>query len=194
MPRFFRLAHATPLFARWALALGYLSAVADRLGFWGPPGAPRVAWGAWEPFVAYTAQLNPYAPPTAVRFLAGAATFAEVFLGAALLLGWRLRATALASAALTATFALAMTLTLGVKAPLDYSVFAFVAASLLLATHPAVAMKAAPCVDDVAQPRATLVQLHMPVLDASLPGWRCLAPIGVVTLAACAALAFASSG
>lgn len=123
------------LFGRWALALGYLSAVADRFGLWGEPGAPRVAWGAWEPFVAYTGKLNAYAPAILVPTLASAATFAEIVIALGLLVGWRVRIVALASAALAATFAIAMTLSFGAKAPLDYSVFTMAAASLLLAAH-----------------------------------------------------------
>ncbi|RPH64106.1 MAG: DoxX family protein, partial [Myxococcaceae bacterium] len=46
---------------------------------------------------------------------------------------WR-RPVALASAALLLIFALAMALSLGIKSPLDYSVFSASAAALLLAT------------------------------------------------------------
>lgn len=126
---------AAGLITRWTLALGYLSAVADRFGLWGPPGAPGVAWGAWEPFVAYTGTLNAYAPAALVPILASAATLAEIVLAVALIAGWRLRTIALASAALATSFAVAMVFSLGVKAPLDYSVFTVAAASLLLAAH-----------------------------------------------------------
>lgn len=131
-----RFSASAALVTRWALALGYLSAVADRFGLWGQPGAPRVIWGAWEPFVTYTGKLNGYAPPALVAFLAIAATAAEILIAIALLAGWRVRVVALASAAMAATFALAMTLSLGVKAPLDFSVFTVAAASLLLAASP----------------------------------------------------------
>lgn len=132
-------ARAAPLFARCALAAGFLSAVADRFGVWGAPGAPGVAWGAWAPFVAYTAKLNLGAPPLLAQVLAIAATTAEVVLGFALLAGWRLRAVAFASAALLFAFALAMVASGSPKAALDYSVFSAAAAALLLgvttATH-----------------------------------------------------------
>jgi hypothetical protein len=149
--------------------------------------------GAWNPFAAYPAELTPGATPPVVRFLARATVFAEVFLALALLLCWRLRATSLASAALCATFALATTLTRGVEASLDTSVVAFVAASLLLARHPATGGPAPRCDTPDAQPRATLVQLHTPVLEASLPRWRCLAPLGASVLAALVALALSPS-
>ena len=49
-------------FLRVALAAGFLSAVADRFGLWGSAGAPHVAWGSWQPFVEYVAQLNWFVP------------------------------------------------------------------------------------------------------------------------------------
>ena len=45
-------------FLRIALAAGFLSAVADRFGLWGPPGTPGVAWGNWSEFLDYVAALN----------------------------------------------------------------------------------------------------------------------------------------
>src|SRR5262249_57164882 len=45
------------IFLRLALAAGFLSAVADRFGLWGPPGTPGVAWGGFDPFLAYTGNL-----------------------------------------------------------------------------------------------------------------------------------------
>ncbi len=38
-------------FLRIALAISFLSAVADRFGLWGSPGAANVAWGDWPTFV-----------------------------------------------------------------------------------------------------------------------------------------------
>ena len=122
------------LFLRLALAAGFLSAVADRFGAWGPPGAPGVAWGAWAPFEAYTAQLNPWAPAALAPALAWAATALEVALAALLLPGLATRAAALGSGALLLVFALGMAFASGPKAPLDYSVLAAAGAALALAT------------------------------------------------------------
>lgn len=127
-----KLARVAPLFARLALGVAFLSAVADRWGLWGAPGASGVAWGAWAPFVAYTAKLNFGAPPLVAQALAIVATAAEVVLGLALLVGWRLRAVALASAVLLLVFALAIVASGNPKAALDYSVFSAAAAALLL--------------------------------------------------------------
>jgi uncharacterized membrane protein YphA (DoxX/SURF4 family) len=124
---------AAQWFLRVALAAGFLSAVADRFGLWGPVGAPNVAWGAWQPFVDYVAKLNWFAPPAVIPFLAWASTGAEVILAIGLLIGWQLRWFALAAGLLLLAFAITMSLALGLKAPLDLSVFAAAAGSFLLA-------------------------------------------------------------
>ncbi len=121
------------LFLRICLAAGYLSAVADRFGLWGEPGASNVAWGAWDPFVDYVAFLNPWAPTNIIPPLAWVATIAEIVLAIGLLIGWHLRWIAFTSGLLLLAFCIAMMLTLGIKAPLDYSVFGVAAGSFLLA-------------------------------------------------------------
>lgn len=130
---------------RWALGITLLSAVADRFGGWGPAGSANASWGDWTHFVAYTAKVNGFLPATLAPTLAVAATAAEIVLGVALLLGVCRRAVAWAAAGLFITFAAAMSISFGVKAPLNYSVFADAAATLLLgawtatprAIHPA---------------------------------------------------------
>ncbi len=120
-------------FLRLGLAAGFLSPVADRFGLWGSPGAPNVAWGEWSAFVDYVATLNWFAPAPLIPALAWAATLTETLFALGLLVGWRLRWFALASGLLLLSFALTMTIALGVKAPLDFSVFAAAAGALLLA-------------------------------------------------------------
>ena len=120
------------LYARLAIAAGFLSAVADRFGLWGPPGSAKVAWGNWKNFVAYTAVLNFFLPRWSAPILAVVMTIAETTLGILLILGLWQRVTAAVSAALLCLFALAMSVALGVKAPLDYSVFSAAAAAGLL--------------------------------------------------------------
>ena len=126
---------AAQWFLRVALAAGFLSAVADRFGLWGPAGAPNVAWGAWQPFVDYVAKLNWFAPPASIPILAWASTVAEVVLAIGLLIGWQLRWFAVAAGLLLLSFAITMTLALGVKAPLDFSVFAAAGGAFLLAAN-----------------------------------------------------------
>lgn len=119
---------------RLALAAAFLSAVADRLGWWGPPGASGVAWGDWASFERYVARLLDFVPRGLLTAVAVAATAAEVVLAILLVAGVHPRWTAFASAALLGSFALAMTVELGVKAPLDASVFTAAAAALVLGT------------------------------------------------------------
>lgn len=126
--------HTTSIwFLRLSLASAFLSAGVDRLGWWGPPGAPNVAWGAWAPFVAYTGQLLWFLPAAWINAFGVVATVAEIGLAVWLVAGIRLQAAALASAALLASFAVTMAVAMGVKAPLNYSVFTAVAAALALA-------------------------------------------------------------
>ncbi len=124
---------AVGYFLRFALGAAFLSAVADRFGWWGPPGTPGVVWGAFEHFAAYTATLNPFVPTAAIPALAWAVTVLEIVLGLFLLAGFRLKETALASALLLLAFAVAMALFVGIKAPFDYSVFSASAAAFALA-------------------------------------------------------------
>lgn len=121
------------IFLRVALAVGYLSAVADRFGLWGPPGAPSVGWGNFHNFTLYTAKLNPWCPTVFLPALAWIATVAEAGIGLALLAGLRLRITALLSGLMALAFALAMTFTTGPHSVFSYSVLAVSAASFVLA-------------------------------------------------------------
>lgn len=117
---------------RVALAAAFLSAVADRFGVWGPSGSPGVAWGNLTRFNAYVAKLMWFFPPADVVIVGWLATAAETLLGFALLIGWQLRWVALSSAILLFLFAIAMLVALGLKAPLDYSVFTAASAAFLL--------------------------------------------------------------
>src|SRR5689334_6746135 len=128
-----RLSDAAPVAMRMALAAGFLSAVADRFGLWGPIGTPGVSWGGFAKFLDYTATLLPYLPTTLVTVAGWVATVAETVLGVALLAGVRVRLAALASGALLLTFAIAMTTALGPESPLSYSVWTAAAGALLLA-------------------------------------------------------------
>jgi uncharacterized membrane protein YphA (DoxX/SURF4 family) len=132
--RLTRLATVSSVFLRLALGISFLSAVADRFGLWGAYGQPNVAWGSYARFVNYTAQLNRFVPAAMIPVLATIATAAETLFGLLLVLGWKTRITALLSGVLLITFALTMTMALGVKAPLDSSVFSAAGGALLLAT------------------------------------------------------------
>lgn len=122
------------LLLRMGLGVGFLSAVADRLGLWGPFGQPNVEWGNFSRFLEYTHTLNWYLPAAAILPLGVIATGAEILLGLLLLVGWHTRAAALLSGLLLLTFGVAMTLALGIKAPLNFAVLTGIGGSLLLAS------------------------------------------------------------
>ena len=119
---------------RFGLGFSFLSAVADRFGWWGPFGSPNVAWGSFAKFVAYTGQLNSFLPETTFQILAVAATSAEILLGILLVIGWQTRIAALLSGAMLLLFAATMTVALGIKAPLNFGVFSAMGGAFLLAS------------------------------------------------------------
>ncbi len=119
---------------RVALAAGFLSAVADRFGLWGKPSAPGVAWGDWSHFISYTAKLNWFLPRSLIQPVGTVATLFETILAIGLLAGYWPRSFAFASSGLLLLFALSMTIAIGMKPPLDYSVYTAAAAAALLGT------------------------------------------------------------
>ncbi len=120
-------------FLRLSLAIGFFSALADRFGLWGAPGAAGVAWGDWAHFQAYSDHLNFWMPEALRPPAAGIATLAELVLGLGLLIPLRNWWIPAAAGMLLLTFALSMAVTLGPKPPLDYGVFTAAAAAFLLA-------------------------------------------------------------
>jgi putative oxidoreductase len=119
------------LYARIALGAAFLSAVADRFGLWGKYGG----WGNFANFETYTAQVISFMPAFVVPFIAWAATVAELFLGAGLILGLWPRQVALGAAALLFLFGTAMAISFGIKSPLDYSVISASAGAVLLGLY-----------------------------------------------------------
>ena len=121
------------LFARIAIAMSFLSAVADRFGWWTPVlGSENVVWGNMGNFIAYTGVLVPWISKQVLPLLAWSVTIAEVVLGVLLIVGYQKRIVALLSGLLLLTFAFSMMFFSSIKAPLDYSVFTASACSFLL--------------------------------------------------------------
>lgn len=121
------------LFARIAVAMSFLSAVADRFGLWTLLlGSGNVTWGNMESFTSYTGILVPWIPQVILPLLAWGVTVAEVTLGVLLLIGYQKRIVSLISGILLLTFAISMLVFSSVKAPLDYSVFTAAACCFLL--------------------------------------------------------------
>ena len=130
-----KFASYATLLLRTGLGVGFLSAVADRFGLWGAFGQPNVEWGNFSRVLEYTQTLNWYLPAGMIPSLGGIATGAEIVFGVLLLVGWHTRAAALLSGVLLITFGVAMTLSLGIKAPLNFAVLTGAGGALLLATH-----------------------------------------------------------
>jgi uncharacterized membrane protein YphA (DoxX/SURF4 family) len=128
-----KFASCATLLLRIGLGVGFLSAVADRFGLWGSFGQPNVEWGNFSRFLEYTHTLNWYLPAGMIPPMGGIATGAEILFGLLLLVGWHTRGAALLSGLLLMTFGVAMTLALGVKAPLNFAVLTGVGGALLLA-------------------------------------------------------------
>ena len=80
-----KFASYATLLLRMGLGIGFLSAVADRLGMWGAFGQPNVEWGDFSRFLEYTHLLNWYLPAGMTLPLGVIATGAEILLGLLLL-------------------------------------------------------------------------------------------------------------
>jgi uncharacterized membrane protein YphA (DoxX/SURF4 family) len=119
------------LFLRIALAVTLLSAVADRLGLWGT----NASWGNWKNFEAYTRQLTFFLPPFLSKMSAYSATILEIVFALLLLVGFKTRLVANFTGILLLVFALCMSISLGVKSALDYSVWVGSTAAFLLAAQ-----------------------------------------------------------
>lgn len=114
---------------RLSLALGFLSAVADRLGIWSDEFS---TWGTWESFLEYTAIINPWFPESMIPALGFVATVLEVVFAVFLLIGFKTSFFAKLSGWLLLIFALSMTFSSGIKGAFDYSVFTAAAAAFSL--------------------------------------------------------------
>lgn len=133
-----RILQIARTFLRLSLGATFLLAIADRFGLLGPHGSKNVSWGDWMHFVQYVAILNWFVPKLLIPGLAVLETTIELALGVALVLGIYQRFVAWSSAALLMSFALTMSIALGIIAPFSYSVFtAFSGALLLGAVAPA---------------------------------------------------------
>jgi uncharacterized membrane protein YphA (DoxX/SURF4 family) len=122
----------TTVLVRVVMAADFLLAVADRFGLLGRPGSPGVSWGNFTHFVTYTRTLAAFTPASWAQTLAVAATAAELSIGVALLLGARLRLTALAATALLAVYGISMSISLPPAQQFHYNVFLLCAAMLAL--------------------------------------------------------------
>ena len=112
---------------RLSLAAGFLSAVADRFGWWAPFG--QGSWGSMGSFADYAHQLVPFASGLFLTVVVWGATATEATLGVLLLVGWRPKLVGAATCLVLTIFGIAMAVSLGMESPLSYSVFSAASAA-----------------------------------------------------------------
>ena len=117
------------LFLRLAISTGFLSAVADRFGWWNKEIA---VWGNWNNFLEYTQLINPWIPNSLIPTLGIVVTAAEIIFAVFLIMGFKTELFAKLSGILLLLFALSMTFSIGIKGTFDYSVFSASAAAFAL--------------------------------------------------------------
>ena len=117
------------LFLRFAIPAGFLSAVADRFGWWQHEVS---VWGNWNKFLEYTQLINPWIPKSMIPAIGFAAMAAEIIFALLLMIGFKTELFAKLSGFLLLLFALAMTFSTGIKGALDFSVFSASAAAFAL--------------------------------------------------------------
>jgi putative oxidoreductase len=119
------------LYARSALGVAFLSAVAGRFGLWDRTFDLK----HFASFLEYAGEVLSFMPKATIPYLAWAATACETSLGILLILGLWSRWISLASALLLVMFGTAMAISFGIKSPMDYSVYSASGAAVLLALH-----------------------------------------------------------
>jgi uncharacterized membrane protein YphA (DoxX/SURF4 family) len=108
---------------RLSLAAAFLSAVADRFGWWGPYGQGNVGWGNMSRVADYTHLLVPFASGWLLTVLAWTTTATEIALGLLLLTGLWPKLVGAACCLVLITYGIAMAVSLGIESPLSFSVF-----------------------------------------------------------------------
>lgn len=117
------------LFLRLSISAGFISAVADRFGWW---DSSFSVWGNWSSFIEYTRLINPWFPSELISAIGVIATVAEIVLALFLLLGFKTELCAKLSGFLLLVFGLSMTFSTGIKGAFDYSVFSASAGAFAL--------------------------------------------------------------
>jgi uncharacterized membrane protein YphA (DoxX/SURF4 family) len=112
---------------RLSLAAAFLSAVADRFGWWEPFG--QGSWGSMDRFADYAHQLVPFASGWLLTVIVWGATVTEATLGVLLLAGWWPKLVGAATCLVLIIFGTAMAVSLGMESPLSYSVFSAASAA-----------------------------------------------------------------
>ena len=119
------------LFLRFAISIGFLSAVADRFGIW---SIEVSIWGNWNSFLEYTQIINPWFPSSMISTIGITATTAEIVFALCLLFGFKTELFSKLSGFLLLIFAISMALSTGIKGVFDFSVLSASAGAFALST------------------------------------------------------------
>ena len=119
---------------RLSISFSFLVSVSDRLGWWGKNGTKGVTCGDWQHFVNYLNVIFPYLSSSIINILALFITIIELSIAVLLVFGTSTKLAALMASLTTLIFALLMAITMGIKAPFNYSIFVLSTASFLLST------------------------------------------------------------
>jgi uncharacterized membrane protein YphA (DoxX/SURF4 family) len=138
---------------RLSLAAAFLSAVADRFGWWEPFG--QGSWGSMDAFTDYAHQLVPFASGWLLTVIVWAATATEATLGLLLLTGWRPKLVGAATCLVLIVFGTAMAISLGAESPLGYSVFSAASAA---AAYAVLGTTSPPHTTDTTHPSTTTLK------------------------------------
>jgi hypothetical protein len=133
---------------RVSLAAAFLSALADRFGWWAPFG--QGAWGSMSAFADYTHQLVPFATGWLLTAVVWTATATESTLAVLLLTGWWPKVVGAAACFVLMVFGTAMAVSLGLEAPLSYSVYTAASAAAAYAVLDTKAPVSGPTVESAA--------------------------------------------
>jgi uncharacterized membrane protein YphA (DoxX/SURF4 family) len=117
------------IYLRLAIAMSFLSAVADRFGMWDEEIS---VWGNWNSFQEYTQIINPWFPNSMISIVGSIATTAEIIFAICLIIGFKTELFARLSGFLLLIFALSMTFSTGIKGAFDFSVFSASAGAFAL--------------------------------------------------------------
>ncbi len=117
------------LFLRVSISASFLSAVADRFGWW---RANVSVWGNWNNFLDYTRLINPWFSDGMISAVGLIATGLEIIFAFFLLIGLKTELFARFSGFLLLAFGLSMAFSTGIKGAFDYSVFSASAGAFAL--------------------------------------------------------------
>jgi putative oxidoreductase len=92
-----------------------------------------VNWGNWQNFAAYTNTLLSFLSHQVASVMGLLATIAEILIRRFLIIGYKTRVAGYGGFLLTLIFVICMAAFIGIRVPLNYSVFSASAGSLLLA-------------------------------------------------------------